>query len=133
LAVHAFAASGLFAALLKLLLERRELGERRIGIRLLVAIFRAAKRLCVILLALGAFDPVAFVASRRAIATLRVVFALEAFALTLDALLALLTRLALLAIAGLLVFLPLGGFRSCWRCCGFGRNSGGGLGRLRWR
>ena len=52
------------SALLELLLERGELGERRIGIRLLVAAVRAAAvRLGVILLALGAFDAVAFVAA----------------------------------------------------------------------
>ena len=49
--------SRLFGALLQLLLERSELGERRIGIRLLVAAAGApAERLGVILLALGTID-----------------------------------------------------------------------------
>src|SRR5690348_10553718 len=53
-----------FAALLELLLERRELGEWRIGIRLLVPSSRSApERLSVILLALGTIDTVAAVAA----------------------------------------------------------------------
>jgi hypothetical protein len=48
-----------------LLLERCELGERRIRIRLLVAIGPLALRPRVILLALGAIDLIAFVAAGR--------------------------------------------------------------------
>ncbi len=55
----------LFGALFKLLFERGELGERRIGIRLLVtSAGPAAKRLGIILLAFGTIDPVLTVATR---------------------------------------------------------------------
>src|SRR5664280_699954 len=82
------AASGLFAVLLELLLEGGELGERRIGIRLLVAaVGMAAVRLGVILLALSPLDAVALVAAWT-VAALLAVFTLDALALTLHALLA---------------------------------------------
>src|SRR5579862_1149375 len=55
----------LFRVLLKLLLEGRELGKRRIRVRLLVAVGALAAGPRVILLALGAINLVALVAARR--------------------------------------------------------------------
>ena len=73
--------------MLELLLERGELGEGRIGIRLFVAIVRAAIRLCVILVALGAVHTVAFVTART-IAAVGSRFAIDPLPLAFDALLA---------------------------------------------
>ena len=80
------------AALLELLLERGELGERRIGIRRLVAVRAAAMRLGVILLAFGAIDRrlCRGAAGRRAAGRCLTLAALaKAFGLTLHALLTL--------------------------------------------
>ena len=61
----------LFFFALELLLERGQLGERRIRIRRLVAIARAGTmRLGVILLALGTFHLIAAIAARTAAAAL---------------------------------------------------------------
>ena len=93
--------SRLFGILLELLLEGGELGERRIGIRLLVAaIGMTAVRLGVILLALGAFHTVALVAART-LAAVGSSFAFNALALALQALLALVALLALLTVLAL--------------------------------
>src|ERR1041385_8310224 len=81
-------ASGrLFGALLKLLLQRGELRERRVRIRLVAALRAVAERLGVILLALGAIDLRAAVAAAR---TIFAAFPSLAFDAALIALLALL-------------------------------------------
>ncbi|MGA8932660.1 MAG: hypothetical protein WB522_00170, partial [Pseudolabrys sp.] len=86
----------LFCALLELLLERGELGKRRIGIRLFVASV-GAMRLREILLTLRAPDPIIAIAARPA-ASPRSVVALATLALTLHPLLPLMPVKTLLAI-----------------------------------
>ena len=89
--------------MLELLLQRRELGKRRVGIRFLVLpILTAAERLGVILLALGAFDAVTL-AARRAIAAAALLAAIGALLLPVYTLLARVAILALLPILALAV------------------------------
>src|SRR6185312_4863529 len=84
--------------LLKLALERGELGEGRIRIRFLVLAARAAIRLGVILLALGALDLTAALTARP-LAARTAVLPLAALRVALLALTALVPVLALLPVA----------------------------------
>jgi hypothetical protein len=84
--------------LLKLLLECRELGEWRIGIRLLIAATAgAAERFGVILLAVSAIHAVAALAAWP-LTTWAAILSFDPLALPLKFLLALVPVLALLAI-----------------------------------
>jgi hypothetical protein len=83
--------------LLKLLLECRELGEWRIGIRLLIATAGAAERFGVILLAVSAIHAVAALAAWP-LTTWAAILSFDPLALSLKFLLALVPVLALLAI-----------------------------------
>jgi hypothetical protein len=87
----------IFAALLKLLLERGELGKGRIRIGLSVAAAGIAKRLGVVTLAFGTIDTFPALAS-WAVAPRTAVMTFSALALFLQALLTLVTILALLAV-----------------------------------